>query len=87
MKDNLSPQNLGDRLKAPTPTFWKKIRNTMIVVGTVGAALLSAGASLPPTIAALAPYLLTAGIVGSALPNLARKSPEDSVNEYHESLK
>lgn len=77
MTDNLSPKNLANRLNSKTPKFWKKVRNVMILLGTIGGALMSGGAILPPAIATVAPYLLTAGIVGSALPALAKESNQE----------
>ena len=55
-----------DRIKAPTPKFWQKVRNTMITIGAVSGALMAAP-GLPLVVASLASYGLTVGTIGAAL--------------------
>jgi hypothetical protein len=76
--DNLSPGNLIDRAGAKTPKFWKKVQRFMLVLGGVGGALLTSGVALPGVIAAALPYLVTAGVVGSVLPQFAKESEANS---------
>ncbi len=67
MKKQLSDKNLVERLQAPTPSFFKKIRNMGLVLGAVGAAVLSAPISLPAIVLSVAGYMATAGLVATAV--------------------
>lgn len=62
--------NLIDRFKAPTPKFWRKVRNIMIGVGTFSAAIIATPAALPIGLVTLATYGLTIGSIGAALSQL-----------------
>ena len=55
--------DLMERLKAPTPDFFQKLRTIGIVVGIIGGALATAPVSLPAGIVALSGYLITAGTI------------------------
>ena len=55
--------DLMERVKAPTPPFFKKLRTIGIVVGVVGGALATAPVSLPAGVIALSSYLITAGTI------------------------
>jgi hypothetical protein len=59
-----------DRLKAPTPKFWKKVRNGMITLGIIGGALIAAPVAIP---AGVITVLITAGTVGTALSQLTKE--------------
>jgi hypothetical protein len=78
--DNLSPGNLVDRASAKTPKFWKKVQRVMLLLGGVGGALLTSGVALPGVVAGVLPYLVTAGVVGTVLPQFAKETEavEDS---------
>ena len=56
-----------ERVKAPTPTIFKKIRNVGLLLGGIGTALLTAPITLPIAITSVAGYLVTAGLVASAI--------------------
>lgn len=58
---------LNERLSAPTPSFFKKIRNIGLTLGAIGGALLTAPVTLPAAVVTVAGYLVTAGIVASAV--------------------
>ena len=55
--------DLMERVKSPTPPFFKKLRTIGIVVGVVGGALATAPVSLPAGVIALSSYLITAGTI------------------------
>lgn len=55
--------DLMERVKAPTPPFFAKLRTIGIVVGVVGGALATAPVALPVGIVALSGYLITAGTI------------------------
>ncbi len=62
---------LIQRAKAPTPKFFKKIRNAGLAVAAIGTTLLSAPVALPPVLLKLAGYLVVAGGVASAVSQVA----------------
>lgn len=64
---------LKDRIKSPTPKFFKKIRAIGLTLGAIGGALLTAPISLPATVVSIAGYLATAGIVASAISTVAKE--------------
>ena len=58
---------LTERVQAPTPKFFKKVRNGGIILATIGATLLAAPAALPPLLLKIAGYLTVAGGVAGAV--------------------
>jgi ABC-type xylose transport system permease subunit len=52
---------LAQRVVAPTPSFFKKVRTIGIVIGLVGGALLAAPIGLPALIVTIGGYLALAG--------------------------
>ncbi|HWV72961.1 MAG TPA: hypothetical protein VN040_14660 [Pseudosphingobacterium sp.] len=64
---------ITERIKSPTPTFFKKIRTIGLTFGAIGGALLAAPITLPATIVSIAGYLATAGIVASAISTVAKE--------------
>lgn len=79
-KDNLSPENLTKRLKAPTPLFWKKIRRIMLGVGSAGAVLAS-GVVAIPAIITIGGYMVAAGTLGSVLSSLTTTDQAEALKE------
>ncbi len=59
--------NIITRVKAPTPIFFKKLRNLSLVLAGVGSALLAAPVAVPVLIAKFAGYLTVAGSIGAAV--------------------
>jgi hypothetical protein len=66
-------QNPGllDRLKAPTPKFFRIIRNIGLAIGAAGAAILAAPVALPGILLQIAGYLVAGGGVASAISQAA----------------
>ena len=62
-----SKMNVLQRVAAPTPKFFKAIRNVGIALGTVGAAILAAPVALPSVIVTIAGYLTTAGAIAGCI--------------------
>lgn len=56
-----------ERMSEPTPTFWKKVRNIAIALGSIGGAILVAPIALPAAVITAAGYLATAGTVATVL--------------------
>ncbi len=63
-------KNIMERWVAPTPKFFKILRNIGLVMGAVGTAILTAPVTLPATLVTLSGYLLTAGGVVTAVSQL-----------------
>lgn len=59
--------NVVERAQAPTPKFFKVLRNIGIVVATMGGAILTAPVALPAVIVTVGGYLAVAGGVISAI--------------------
>jgi hypothetical protein len=59
--------NIISRVKAPTPLFFKKLRNVSLILAGLGGALLSTPVAVPALIAKFAGYLAVAGSVGAAV--------------------
>jgi len=62
--------SLWKRWAAPTPKFFKIIRNVGLVVGAVGTAILTAPVALPAAIVSISGYLVTAGAIATAVSQL-----------------
>ncbi|ANE51561.1 hypothetical protein [Flavisolibacter tropicus] len=58
---------IQQRLKAPTPKFFKKVRNIGLVLAAVSGSLLTAPVALPAIIVKVAGYLAVAGGVATAV--------------------
>lgn len=57
---------LTERIKSPTPKFFKKLRNIGIVLATVAATIATAPVALPAVIVKIAGYLaVAAGVAGA----------------------
>ncbi len=58
--------NIIERIEAPTPGFFKKLRNIGIVLVAISTVILSAPVSLPAIVTSIAGYAAVAGaIIGS----------------------
>jgi ABC-type xylose transport system permease subunit len=58
---------LGERLAAPTPKFFRKLRTIGVILGSIGAAIIASPIALPAAIVGVAGYLVTAGSVIAAV--------------------
>ena len=65
------------RIKAPTPKFWKKVRNFMVTVGTISGMILgtaaTGGLAIPAAIVTIATYGATIGVVGTSLAQMTKE--------------
>ena len=66
-----------DRINAPTPKWWKKVRNVMIVVAGVSGALLTLPVSLPVGVVTALTYtaVISGTIAGTS--QLTKENVED----------
>ncbi len=70
--------NLVQRAKAPTPKFFKVLRNIGLILATVGGTILAAPIALPIMVSTAAGYLAVAGGVMTAVSQL---TTEPNLNE------
>ena len=70
--------NLVQRVKAPTPKFFKVLRNIGLILATVGGTILAAPIALPIVVSTAAGYLAVAGGVMTAVSQL---TTEQNLNE------
>lgn len=64
---NKNQLTLTQRLKAPTPKFFKTLRTVGLSLAAAGAALLAAPVALPAVVITVAGYLTLAGTVVTAV--------------------
>lgn len=58
---------IAQRMKQPTPKFFKKVRNIGIALAAVSAAIFTAPVALPALLVKIAGYLAVAGGVATAV--------------------
>jgi len=58
---------IQERLKRPTPRFFRKLRNIGIALAAAGAAILAAPIALPAALISIAGYLAVAGTVATTI--------------------
>lgn len=68
---------LIERLKAPTPKFFKVLRNVGLALAAAGGALLTAPISLPVAVVTVAGYLTVVGGVMTAVSQSAVDGEKD----------
>jgi hypothetical protein len=64
---NPKPMTITQRLRQPTPKFFKKVRNIGLALAAVSAALFTAPVALPALVVKIAGYLAVAGGVATAV--------------------
>jgi len=62
-----------DRLKAPTPSYWKKIRNIAATIGSVGAVIVGLPIALPAVVITVAGYAVAVGTVVATVSQTAKE--------------
>ena len=68
--------NIVKRAKAPTPKFFKVLRNIGLALAAVGGTILAAPVALPIVISSIGGYLAVAGGVLSAVSQITTISEE-----------
>jgi len=68
--------NIIERMKAPTPKFFRVLRTVGLSVAAAGGALLASPVALPAGIVTLAGYLAVAGTVMTAVSQTAVEEPK-----------
>ena len=64
---------ITQRLKQPTPKFFKKVRNIGLALAAVSTALFTSPVALPALVVKIAGYLAVAGTVASAVSQTSTK--------------
>jgi hypothetical protein len=67
-------KKIKKRVQAPTPAFFKKIRNIGLVMAAASGAIIAAPVALPAVVIQAAVYLAVASSVASAVSQTAVKS-------------
>ena len=60
---NPNDMNIVERVVAPCPPFFKKLRNIALILGGVATTILTGGIALPAVVTTIAGYLATASAV------------------------
>ena len=69
-------KQIVNRMKRPTPRFFKKLRNAGLILAAAGTAIVTAQVTLPALLIKIAGYLVVAGTVASAVSQTAVKNDE-----------
>ena len=69
--------SIVERVKAPTPKWFKVLRTVGIALASVGGAILASPVALPAGIVTAAGYLLLGGTVVTAVSQTGVKSEEE----------
>ncbi len=72
---------LAERLKAPTPKFFRVLRNVGLILAAAGGALLTAPVALPVAVVTVAGYLTVAGGVMTAVSQSAVDGEKDCADD------
>lgn len=80
-------KELRERWKSSTPSLFKKIIKIGMAAGGVGLAIIASPIALPLYITAVAPHLITAGIIASGVSKITvdNKKEEESLKETNPS--
>ena len=70
--------NAIKRAKAPTPKFFKVLRNVGLALAAIGGTVLAAPIALPVVVTSVAGYLAVAGGVISAVSQLTTEKADES---------
>jgi len=69
-----------ERIKAPTPRFFRALRNIGLTLAGIGTVLLTAPVTLPAVLVTVGGYMVTAGGVATAVSQLAN-TEDDFIGE------
>ena len=83
----INPNNMSvvERVKAPTPKFFKTLRTIGLALAAIGGAILASPIALPSGLVAAAGYVILAGGVVTAVSQTAVDTTDktESNNETH----
>ena len=78
--------NLVERVKAPTPKWFKIIRTIGITLTAVGGVILAAPVAIPATIITIAGYAMLGGTVATAIAQTAMQTDNDEETKANENF-
>jgi len=78
MKNN--NMNLIERIKAPTPKWFKIIRNISIVLASIGGIIIASPVTLPVGLVSVAGYLVLGGSIISVVSQTGVQSEETPIS-------
>lgn len=78
---NPNEMNLVQRIKAPTPKFFKTLRTIGLGLATIGGAILAAPVAIPAGIVTIAGYITLAGGIMTAISQTAVDTSETKTEE------
>jgi len=83
--NNPNEMNIVQRVKAPTPKFFKTLRTIGLALAAAGGAILASPIALPAGLVAAAGYVILAGGVVTAVSQTAVDTTDktESNNETH----
>ena len=76
--------NIVERVKAPTPKWFKIVRTIGITLTAVGGAILAAPVAIPATIVTVAGYLTLGGTIATAVAQTAIQAEESEQKQDYE---
>ena len=76
--------NLVQRAQAPTPKFFKKVRNIGLILAAISGTVLATPVALPALAIKIAGYLAVAGSVASAVSQVTTEEEDQkaTINGY-----
>ena len=79
---SINPNNMSivQRVKAPTPPFFRTLRNIGLALAAIGGAILASPIALPAGLVAAAGYIALAGGVVSAVSQTAVDTNSNTTN-------
>ena len=72
---------IKDRVKKPTPPFFRKLRNIGMISAAVSASLFTAPMALPDVLLKIAGYLAVAGTVAATVSQTVTAENEEPVSD------
>lgn len=76
---------ITERVKTPTPRFFKKLRNAGMLLAAVSASLFAAPVALPVILLKVAGYLAVAGTVAATVSQAVTSDIDSTDAKNHES--
>lgn len=73
--------NMLNRMQAPTPKFFQKLRNIGVVLIGISGAIIAAPVALPAIVTKIAGYLLVAGTVAGTVSQATVTNEPDQPEE------
>ena len=80
-QQTIRKMNIVQRMKAPTPKFFRVLRTIGLALAAASGALLTAPIALPAAVVTVAGYLAVAGTVATAVSQTAIPKEEDAATD------